>query len=114
MGTLILPPILLETFFANVPHRSMLHREIESFPAIDANTIRITMNVQKKKIRVYMAENAGINPLDISTAYATERAMKVNGVKRRSSQRTLRSSLHIFHTSTIFNQIIPVVHAIIF
>ena len=48
-----------ETFFANVPHRSMLHREIESFPAIDANTIRITMNVQKKKIRVYMAENAG-------------------------------------------------------
>ena len=37
----------------------MLHREIESFPAIDVNTIRITMNVQKKKIRVYMAENAG-------------------------------------------------------
>ena len=56
----------------------------------------------------------GINPLDISTAYATERAMKVNGVKRRSSQSTLRSSLHIFHTSTIFNQIIPVVHVSFF
>jgi hypothetical protein len=93
----------------------MLHPEIESFPAIDANTMRIMMNVQKKKIRAYMAENAGINPLDISTAFVTERAMKVNGVKRRSNRQSpLESTLHIFHPSTIFHQIIPVAHAIIF
>jgi hypothetical protein len=93
----------------------MLHREIENLPAIDANTLQIMTNVEKKRTRAKMAENAGINPLDISTANATERALKVNGVKRRSNQwQTIRSNLHLIHPSTIFNQTIPVAQAIIF
>jgi hypothetical protein len=109
------PLTLLGTFFANVPFRSMLHREIENLPAIDANTLQIMTNVEKKRTRAKMAENAGINPLDISTANATERALKVNGVKRRSNQwQTIRSNLHLIHPSTIFNQTIPVAQAIIF
>ena len=37
----------------------MPHLETENLPATDVNTMRITMNVQKRKIRAKMVENAG-------------------------------------------------------
>lgn len=105
--TLILPQIPWEIFSVNVPSQSMPHLEIENLPETDVNTMRITMNVPKRKTRAKTVENAGINPLDILTANAKVRALKVSDVKGRSNQ--------ALHPPTSFHQTpVPVVHAIIF
>jgi hypothetical protein len=58
--TLILPQTPWEIFSVNVPSQSMPHLEIENLLETDVNTMRITMNVPKRKIRAKTVENAGM------------------------------------------------------
>ena len=50
---------LSEIFSVNVPSQSMPHLEIENLLETDVNTMRITMNVPKRKTRAKTVENAG-------------------------------------------------------
>ena len=52
-------PLFSEIFSVNVPSQSMPHLETENLPETDVNTMRITMNVPKRKTRAKTVENAG-------------------------------------------------------
>ena len=53
------PLFFSEIFSVNVPFQSMPHLETENLPETDVNTMRITMNVPKRKTRAKTVENAG-------------------------------------------------------